>query len=68
MPANNVGTHPEIDCFDRDAQDWKRLDQVPATDEDGSTLGILLGAEGDHLIFGKDSGGIRLSWVRDPFR
>jgi len=57
-----------IDCFDRAAQAWKTLGSVSANDENGRPLGILLGADGEYLVFGKEYGGLRLSWVRAPLQ
>jgi hypothetical protein len=54
-----------IDCFDRGTQTWKILG-TPAIDDNGRPLGILLGADDEYLVFGKEYGGLRLSWVRAP--
>ena len=56
--------HPVIQCFDRMAQAWKTLGNMFANAEDP---GMLLGADGDDLVFGSwESGGLRLSWVGLP--
>jgi hypothetical protein len=60
---NHQDEHPQIDCFDRKAQAWKTLSNLSVADENGRTLGILLGADGGYLVFGKGGGNIRLSWV-----
>ncbi len=62
----NVGGR--IDCFDRVAQAWKTLGSTSANDENGRPLGILLGADGEYLVFGKEYGGLRLSWVHAPLQ
>jgi hypothetical protein len=62
------GQEGRIDCFDRVTQAWKRLGDTSATDENGRPLGILLGADDEYLVFGKDDGGLRLSWVRAPLQ
>jgi len=65
--CNLSGRGERIDCFDRGAQAWKTLGNTSATDESGRPLGILLGADDEYLVFGKeDVGGLRLSWVRTP--
>jgi len=62
------GRGERIDCFDRGAQAWKTLGNTSATDENGRPLGILLGADDEYLVFGKEDGGLRLSWVRAPLQ
>jgi hypothetical protein len=56
--------HPQIDCFDPETQAWKTIIDLSITDEKGDPLGILLGADGGSLVFGKGGGNIRLSWIR----
>lgn len=57
---------PRVECFDRNTQAWKLASNLTITDENGRALGILLGADGDNLVFGEGNGNIRLSWVRMP--
>ena len=68
--SNDLCTHVggRIDCFDRVAQAWKTLSSTSANDENGRPLGILLGADGEYLVFGKEYGGLRLSWVHAPLQ
>ena len=67
---NGLCTHVggRIDCFDRAAQAWKTLGSASANDENGRPLGILLGADGEYLVFGKEYGGLCLSWVHAPLQ
>jgi hypothetical protein len=52
-------TMPGIECFDRGAGAWKNGGDAPVS-------GLLLGAQGDELVFSRDDGVIRLFWVRVP--
>ncbi len=57
---SSASGHPQVKWFDRDAQLWKTVTDVSPTGEDGRSLGILLGAEGEYLVFGTDHGGDQL--------
>jgi hypothetical protein len=50
---------PGIECLDRDTSVWKNAGDAPVS-------GILLGAQGDELVFSDDKGVIRLYWVKVP--
>jgi hypothetical protein len=52
-------TMPGIECFDRGTGVWKEAGDAP-------TSGLLLGAQGDELVFSRDEGVIRLYWVKVP--
>ncbi len=67
---SHPGGHPQIEYFDRGAQSWKPTANLSGADENGRSLGILLGAEDEYLVFGTDYGGdqLFLSWVRVPKR
>ncbi len=54
---------PQVDCLDRGTGAWKTMSGVSAADERGDSLGNLLGADGDFLVFGRPEGGLQLSWV-----
>lgn len=55
---------PHAECFDRETKAWKPVGNVALTEDNGRSLGILLGADGDDLIFGSSGGNIRLSRVQ----
>jgi hypothetical protein len=50
---------PGIECFDRGTGVWKDAGDAPVG-------GVLLGAQGDELVFGRDEGVLRLYWVKVP--
>jgi hypothetical protein len=52
-------TVPGIECFDRRTGVWKNAGDAPVS-------GVLLGAQGDELVFSRDEGVIRLYWVKVP--
>jgi hypothetical protein len=52
-------TMPGIECFDRGTGAWKNGGDAPVS-------GLLLGAQGDELVFSRDEGVIRLYWVNVP--
>jgi hypothetical protein len=52
-------TVPGIECFDRRTGVWKNAGDAPVS-------GLLLGAQGDELVFSRDEGVIRLYWVKVP--
>ena len=52
-------TIPGIECFDRGVRVWKGAGDAPVG-------GLLLGAQGDELVFSRDEGVLRLYWVKVP--
>ncbi len=50
-----------IECFDRETKSWNLDPRFSVADP---SLGLLLAAEGDALVFGGDGGNIRLRQVR----
>ena len=52
-------TMPGIQCFDRGTRAWKNAGDAPVA-------GILLGAQGDELVFSRNEGLIGLYWVKVP--
>jgi len=52
-------TMPGIECFDRGTGAWKNGGDAPVS-------GLLLGAQGDELVFSQNEGLIRLYWVKVP--
>jgi hypothetical protein len=57
--ANQVWIVPGIECFDRGTGVWKDAGHAPVS-------GLLLGAQGDELVFSQNEGLIRLYWVKVP--
>lgn len=55
-PGNAI---PGIECFDRGTGVWKDAGEAPVR-------GVLLGAQGDELVFSDDEGVVRLYWVKVP--
>lgn len=52
--------------FDRENQKWQLRVNLP-TFEPGQHPGLLIGADGEDLVFGNDETGmIRLRWVHPP--
>jgi hypothetical protein len=50
---------PGIECLDRGTSVWEDAGDAPAR-------GVLLGAQGDELVFSRDEGVLRLYWVKVP--
>jgi hypothetical protein len=50
---------PEIECLDRDVGSWKHTGDAPMP-------GLLLGADGDELVFGRNEGVLTLHWAKIP--
>ena len=52
-------TVPGIECLNRSTGGWKDAGDAPVT-------GLLVGAQGDELVFSRDDGVVRLYWVKVP--
>jgi hypothetical protein len=52
-------TIPKVECFNRGTSVWKDAGDAPVS-------GVLLGAQGDELVFSRDEGVIHLYWVKVP--
>ena len=50
---------PGIECLDRDTGSWKHAGDEPVP-------GLLLGADGDELVFSRGDGVITLHWAKVP--
>ena len=50
---------PGIECLDRDTGSWKHAGDAPVN-------GLLLGADGDELVFGRNEGVFTLHWAKIP--
>ena len=50
---------PALECLDRDTGSWKHAGDAPVP-------GLLLGADGDELVFSRNEGVITVHWAKIP--